>query len=188
MPALCGERIDQGERRGSSRGSLRGGSDSARSLQITASTASTGSYQYRTSSTTRAESGVSSDSPRNSASSHSAGAATEALTDPILFHLALHSASPERQIPSSSGDSALSSSTGDSGDADTESEGSNVLDEDELARTPNTSESPEDEPQPPVGEISRAPTPNRELLLAGLDFPSEYWRLRFWSAVVDTYN
>lgn len=128
---------------------------------------------------------MSSDSPRNSASSHSAGAASESSTDPILLHLALHSASPERQISSSSGDSTLSSSTVDSRDADTESEGSNVLDEDELAGTPNTSEtSPEDEPQPPVGEVSRAPTLNRELLLAGLNFPSEFG-LQLWVHITD---
>jgi hypothetical protein len=134
----------------------------------TASTNSTGSYLV--SYTTRAESGVSSISPAppgNSASRQPAGTASESSSDPILLRFV-------RQTPSFSSGSAPSFDTIDSEDTGSGSQGSNTLEEDEAAETPDTSEAgSEAEDFFMVDEVSLAPTPNRELFYAGLEFPSE---------------
>jgi hypothetical protein len=99
----------------------------------TASTSSTVSYLNHNSYSTLAHSGVSSISPRRTASRQPSGSPSEPSTDPILLQFASHSDSTSlaRQVSWATADS----------DTVSGSEGLSSLEEDERADTPDTNTS-----------------------------------------------
>lgn len=144
----------------------------ARRASSTASTSSTACDLF--SYTTRAESGISSISPRTAAARQPTGALSDSPSDSILLRFASHSTSTARQISCFSCDSTLYPETADSEGTGSGSLRSNTLEEDDGGDTPGTSEADSDDVNflgldgaPP------APTLNRESLFAGLEFPGE---------------
>ncbi|KAH7305088.1 hypothetical protein BKA65DRAFT_521097 [Rhexocercosporidium sp. MPI-PUGE-AT-0058] len=143
----------------------------ARRASSTASTSSTTCDLF--SYTTRAESGISSISPRFAAARLPTGALSESPADPILLRFASHSTSIARQISCFRSDSTLYLRTTDSEGTASRSLRSNTLEE--SGDTPGTSEADSDGVDFfGLDGAPLAPILERESLFAGLEFPKEY--------------
>jgi hypothetical protein len=144
----------------------------ARCASSTASTSSTSCDHLF--STTRAELGISSISPRTAAPWQTTGALSESSTDPILLRVASHSTWAARQISNFSSDSTLYLNPANSEGTGSGSLRSNTLEEDDSADTPGTSEADSDDVDF-LGPDGARPAAilTRESLLAGLAFPGE---------------